>query len=239
MSWKVHDTDEVFAALRGLCSNSYRMYDPSEHRCYYDHDCDVYKCAVDEAAEEYERLVEHCAHQREQLAKLNERWMNGERTEEGAAMSITDELRAWGMSAHAAWKIDRADLDCLHAIADLIEAEHKKAVERARMDGMDATFGDGWVPVDADGVPIRVGDMVGWDGDEEFEVKGFGGSRAERLFYLNESGRFCWGIAENCHHVQPDSWERIMDDAEKLARGDNAAVMELVERCRRLAGEGA
>lgn len=93
MSWKVHDTDEVFAALRGLCSNSYRMYDPSEHRCYYDHDCDVYECAVEDAADEYERLVEHCAHQREQLAKLNERWMNGERTEEGAAMSITDELR--------------------------------------------------------------------------------------------------------------------------------------------------
>lgn len=38
-------------------------------------------------------------------------------------------------------------------------------------------------------------------------------------------------------HVKPDSWERIMDDAEKLARGDNAAVMELVERCRRLAGD--
>lgn len=237
MSWKVHDTDEVFAALRGLCSNSYRMYDPSEHRCYYDHDCETYECAVEEAAEEYERLVEHCTHQREQLAKLNERWMNGERTEEGAAMSITDELRVWGMGAHAAWKIDRTDLDCLHAIADLIDAEHKKAVERARMDGMDATFGDGWVklPVDADGVPIKLGDNVAL-GDGTFEVR-----------RLELYDRDSWDVLDrfgepfsplNLRHVQPDSWERIMDDAEKLARGDNAAVMELVERCRRLAGEG-
>lgn len=237
MSWKVHDTDEVFAALRGLCSNSYRMYDPSEHRYYYDHECETYECAVDEAAEEYERLVEHCTHQREQLAKLNERWMNGERTEEGAAMSITKELREAMMPCISdEWlTIMESTFNC---IADRIDAEHAKAVERARMDGMDATFGDGWVklPVDADGVPIHIGDLMEADGDV-FNVLSM------ELFYDGS-----WSIRNDVgngfeywelHHVKPDSWERIMDDAEKLARGDNAAVMELVERCRRLAGEGA
>ena len=151
-------------------------------------------------------------------------------------MSITDELRVWGMGAHEAWKIDRTDLDCLHAIADLIEAEHKKAVERARMDGMDATFGNGWVklPVDADGVPIKLGDVMEWSN----------GSFTVHELKLTEDGWQTWDSehgytvhADECIHHQPDSWERIMDDAEKLARGDNAAVMELVERCRKLAGD--
>lgn len=100
------------------------------------------------------------------------------------------------------------------------------------------------LPVDADGVPIRVGDEMAFEDGEEFEVKGFGGSRAERLFYLNENGRFCWGIAENCRHVKPDSWVRIIGDAMSF-EGDgwystrDDAMAELVERCRRLAGEGA
>lgn len=151
-------------------------------------------------------------------------------------MSITEELRKYVKTScqNIVGGGRCSGMKKILAIADRIDKEHAEAVADAlQLRGEP----DRWVelPVDADGVPIHVGDMVGWDGDEEFEVKGFGGSRAERLFYLNEGGRFCWGIAENCRHVQPDSWERIMDDAEKLARGDNAAVMELVERCRRLA----
>lgn len=153
-------------------------------------------------------------------------------------MSITEELRDWSMDAHAGWIISRVELDALHAIADRIDAEHKKAVERARMDGMDATFGDGWVklPVDADGVPIHVGDVMEWPDGSTFDVVGIS---ANTLFYVerdfDDSAQ--WTAAHNKRHHQPDSWERIMDDAEKLARGDNAAVMELVERCRRLAGD--
>lgn len=58
-----------------------------------------------------------------------------------------------------------------------------------------------------------------------------------------EPDGFCaWGErrdASPCRlrHVKPDSWERIKDDAARLARGDGSAVLELVERCRRLAGE--
>ena len=155
-------------------------------------------------------------------------------------MSITDELRVWGTSAYAAWKIDRTDLDCLHAIADRIDAEHAAKVVRleayrAAVDGMLKEYVK--LPVDADGVPIHLGDVMEWSN----------GSFTVHELKLTEDGWQTWDSAhgytvhadECIRHVQPDSWERIMDDAEKLARGDNAAVMELVERCRRLAGEGA
>lgn len=44
-----------------------------------------------------------------------------------------------------------------------------------------------------------------------------------------------------CYHVKPDSWERIIHDAFVESQehfGSADAVAELVERCRRLAGEG-
>lgn len=152
-------------------------------------------------------------------------------------MSITEELRAGGKHAPVSdtrWFGE----DELLVIADRIDKEHKKAVERARMDGMDVTFGNGWVklPVDADGVSIKLGDEL--TNGEDLPAK-------VRCMVLDESGWMAstrdlrgYGVPPaTLRHVKPDSWERIMDDAEKLARGDNAAVMELVERCRRLAGE--
>ena len=254
MSWKVHGTDEVFAALRGLCSNSYRMYDPCEHRYYYGHDCDVYECAVEDAAQEYERLLRHCEKQRDELAaiknplgRLKEAFMDNVGTDtehiEGsskvrAGSSITDELRdfAGGLATLAAARE-------ANAIADRIDAEHAKAVERARMDGMDATFGNGWVrlPVDADGVPIRLGDVMEADGDV-FNVLSM------ELFYDGS-----WSIRNDVgngfeywelHHVKPDSWERIIEDAANFALDTQHTARRIslepfVERCRRLAGERA
>lgn len=187
MSWKVHETDEVFAGLRGLCSNVYRMYDPCEYRYYYDHDCDVYECAVEDAADEYERLLRHCDHQREQL-------------------------KAWGNAS---------------------------TLRKIMEDGMDATFGNGWVklPVDADGVPIHIGDLMEADGDV-FNVLSM------ELFYDGS-----WSIRNDVgngfeywelHHVKPDSWERIIADAVKngMYDHDNEHIQQkLVERCRRLAGD--
>jgi hypothetical protein len=86
-------------------------------------------------------------------------------------MSITDELREWAkdntmqdkvLTTYPAQHPVHGTVESLLRIADRIDAEHKKDVERARMDGIDATFGDGWVklPVDADGVPIHIGDRV-------------------------------------------------------------------------------
>lgn len=283
MSWKVHETDEVFAELRGLCSNSYRMYDTSEYRYYYDHECDAYECAVEDAAREYERLLKHCANQREQLAKLNdsqtidilmellneyresgcaldedrvtdyayrldgrtvnERWINGGRTEEGAAMSITDELReAMDPCISDDWlTIPKSEFETL---ADRIDAEHERMYEDLTI-GMEPMTEanmarDGWVklPVDADGVPIHVGDELTNGTDLPAKV---------RCMVLDESG---WMVSTRelrgygmppatLRHVQPDSWERIIKDAQEYVTDDEPlySVSELVERCRRLAGE--
>lgn len=252
MSWKVHETDEVFAALRGLCSNAYRMYDPCEHRYYYDHECDAYECVVEDAAEEYERLLRHCDHQREQLARheMEDGMDNidgGTEVERIEGSSITDGLREYVVSMcgypHSA---KCSGYNNLLDIADRIDADHAKAVERARMDGMDATFGDGWVklPVDADGVPIHIGDLMEVDGD---------------VFNVLSMELFCdgsWSIRNDVgngfeywelHHVQPDTFEQIIKEAADYGgrrtfsgtSGDKAYLAELVERCRRLAGEGA
>lgn len=150
MSFTLHDTDEVFAELRGLCSNSYRMYDPSAYRYYYDHECDAYECAVDNAAEEYERLLAHCNHQREQLARYERDERMDERTKteyDGvgsskvlAGSSITDELRDCIRTASRSYEDVRSpynDREILHipdeeliAIADRIDAAHRKALEK-------------------------------------------------------------------------------------------------------------
>lgn len=90
------------------------------------------------------------------------------------------------------------------------------------------------LPVDAGGVPIRVGDTVAiFDHKEAHAVETL--ELTSRGWFVVAGEHTC--IPTNLHHVQPDSWERILDDAVKLSRGDNDAVMELVERCRRLAHE--
>ena len=70
-------------------------------------------------------------------------------------MSITDELRKWA-EQHKGWHL--FDMQ-LNAIADRIDAEHEAALLNVHTDLMDAS---GWVrlPKDADGVPIRVGDVM-------------------------------------------------------------------------------
>lgn len=278
MSWKVHETDEVFAALRGLCSNAYRMYDPEEYRHYYDHECDAYECAVEDAAREYERLLKHCNHQREQLAKrsgsqtidilmelLNEyqgsecaiaedrvtwyadrldgrtedeRMEERTRTEQNGV--ITDELREY------VGDLQNPKANRLRAIADRIDERYSVKVERlekyrAAVDAMLKEYVK--LPADADGVPIRVGDSVAL-GDGTFEVR--------RLELYDKDS---WDVLDrfgepfsplNLRHVQPDSWERIIGDALTVGWPNDSwsevasdgVHDRLVERCKRLAGEG-
>lgn len=265
MSWKVHETDEVFAGLRGMCSNAYRMYDPCEYRYYYDHDCDVYECAVEDAAEEYERLLKHCEKQREELAaiknplgRLKEAFMDNidggtevERIEGAskvrAGSSITDELMAVAARTECAngrcEKLYRGDLE---RIADRIDERYHRDMATAQQvgynEGEDAAMRDGWVklPVDADGVLIRVGDEM--EDGENLPAR-------VRALMLTVDGWWCKSGIESIlvapsylRHVQPDSWIRIIGDAMSFD-GDgwystrDDAMAELVERCRRLAGE--
>ncbi len=254
MSWKVHETDKVFAALRGLCSNSYRVYAPFEYRYHYDHDCETYECAVEDAAKEYERLLRHCEKQREELAaiknplgRLKEAFMESIEgsSKVRAGSSITDELREW---AHGFTDLYASNERQLLAIADRIDEQHFEKLQLAWADGVARAEGDLKafeatrikLPVDADGEVIRVGDNVA-EGDDEFEV------RALTLY-----DRDSWEVLDRLsvsfsprrlRHVQPDSWERIIADAMLGAERDGApdtysdCLAELVERCRRLAGD--
>lgn len=125
-------------------------------------------------------------------------------------MSITDELR-WWINGNTIIHVTE-----LRAIADGID----ERIEREYVK----------LPVDEDGVPIHVGDYV------ETLIEAFKGERGRVEFLtLTEDGWEVDGDAPSTvRHAQNDSYERILDDAMKLARGNNNAVMKLVERCRRL-----
>jgi len=155
-------------------------------------------------------------------------------------MSITEELRAGGKHVPASdtrWYGEEE----LTAIADRIDKEHAEAVADAlQLRGEP----DRWVelPVDADGVPIHVGDEMEWPDGSTFDVVGIS---ANTLFYVehdfDDSAQ--WTAAHNKRHHQPDSWERIIEDAANYEHDGwqgsfRDFVDGMVERCRRLAGEG-
>lgn len=167
-------------------------------------------------------------------------------------MSITDELREWAARELASWKMARERYDALAAIADRIDAEHERMFLdlTSGMEPMDAEHmaEHGWVklPVDADGVPIRVGDTVEEVGEDptRYTVCGVGTLQDRPAVFYGNPSKYGyadgWDFAENVCHVQPDSWERIIEDAVKngMYDHDNERIQQkLVERCQRLAGE--
>lgn len=148
-------------------------------------------------------------------------------------MSITDELREW--AGRSLYYKERRDE--LTAIADRIDAAHEKGVRELNGYASDSVL----LPLDADGVRIRLGDKLEWASGETFEVIGIGDGGT--LFYM-EGDHAEWTNAEGKRHIKPDSWERIIRDAiaEGFERTDVSAPCdvgndELVERCRKLAGE--
>lgn len=151
-------------------------------------------------------------------------------------MSITDELREWGNR----WEDVVADE--IDAIADRIDEECRRRVEEAYEMGC-FEYGEpqGFVklPVDADGVPIRVGDTIEIDHNGRVtQVDCITCWEESWMVCCSEGGMF---DPKNtlCRHVQRDSWERIIKDAQEYVTDDEPlySVSELVERCRRLAGE--
>lgn len=154
-------------------------------------------------------------------------------------MSITEELRVW--KSHIQTRLApeavltlRAEIN---AIADRIDKEHAEAVADAlQLRGEP----DRWVelPVDANGVPIHVGDELT---DGKVARLLICDDAEENSVYVYESPHvikqiYCYEVV----HRKPDSWERIIHDAFVESQehfGSADAVAELVERCRRLAGE--
>lgn len=155
-------------------------------------------------------------------------------------MSITDELMEWMDRTTTRFDGRRYLLGTdeeLTAIADRIDAEHQKAEDEWRakngdmwlkgynvchkelMEGNPVIVADlenaGWVrlPVDADGVPIRVGDVL--TDDAEFKSEG----KVIRLMLEDES----WSVGLECggwtnpsihewHHYHEPTVEDVLRD---------------------------
>ena len=84
------------------------------------------------------------------------------------------------------------------------------------------------LPVDADGLPIEIGDYLHCDETgKEFPCRGYCcsvGNDGERRWtvecsYDSYSGTSEYVSARRCHHVKPDSWERIIQDAASYGGG--------------------
>ena len=159
-------------------------------------------------------------------------------------MSITRKLRNYARNYE---RMETLSAELI-AIADRIDAEHEAACAEAYGNGVESVALPDMtayvkLPVDADGVPIHIGDKV-----SESDYRPEGGVVVGMKLYqgwdhwLINCG--AWVDPRNCRHVQPDSWERIIDDAAKNIYPNGAfnpcwdeVRAELVERCRRLANE--
>lgn len=130
-------------------------------------------------------------------------------------------------------------IDSIHANLERENASLKAELDRL----MGERDRDGWVelPKDADGEYIHIGDVMEWPEDgETFEVVGIGDGWT--LFYVIEDGVAEWTRAESKRHHQPDTWERIIEDATALGAQmgrRTTQVDDLVARCRALAGDAS
>lgn len=157
--------------------------------------------------------------------------------------SITDELREYALGWDERNRVRRD----LIAIADLIDAEHESACKRERGEGIriaeEAALEEMEheyvkLPVDADGVPIHVGDVVTEHEDgHTFKVDGFMDWDGEWWVFQRDAIQ---APVRRCTHHTTDSWERIIADAYDggFRDPDNEHMRaRLVERCRALAGD--
>lgn len=143
------------------------------------------------------------------------------------SMKPLDELRS--ISDGCAYNEDdcRQWRSCREHRAQLLDAIEREIAERYVM-----------LPVDADGVPWHIGDeALGvnvWEG-ERFTVGGIEltGDGAQLVDAETVDSIPC-GAAR---HVQPDTWERIINDAFGSIEMNDEVRASFVARCRALAGE--
>lgn len=169
-------------------------------------------------------------------------------------MSITDELRKWARDWNWHGYTNVATQLRIEAIANRIDAAHNKALidmrNRAINQGFDEGFASaddwcaqhedvmaehGWIklPTDAEGVLIRVGDWLAESEENPQKVK---------MLMLDCDGwsvnfgdGWCLARLHKWHHVKPDTFESIIEDAMRAGRADVAVnVMPLIKRCKAL-----
>lgn len=171
--------------------------------------------------------------------------------------SITAELRKWISSLYTDGiyidSMGRSSFDELAAIADRIDAEHERMAYdyQHEFDGWKADRDARWVqlPLDADGAPIHVGDELSGYGRPNGVVYCKAVTECMVLVGEKDEGYRQWLLwsADECRHIKPDSWERIIKDAKNqadaAARGQTLIDSfrftdeQLIERCRKLAGD--
>ena len=150
-------------------------------------------------------------------------------------MSITDELRKWAHGFNGPW---RRNEEMLLAIADRIDAEH----EKAEQDLIDANNQMEQLcecsirlPVDADGVPIHVGDKVTEHEDgHTFKVDGFMDWDGEWWVFMRDGIQ---APASRCTHYHEPTVEdvlRAMLDAldVDVCADPDATIAEYAKRLR-------
>ena len=131
--------------------------------------------------------------------------------------------------------VGRTGYDAMVEMCDAIDAVHAN-LERENAELKAEHEGD-WIklPVDADGLPIHVGDVMVY-AETKLCPKKVEAIVSSAVFLTDEGPRY----ADMCRH-QPDSWEHIIEDAlgsrwsapNELSRDFTA----LVARCKKLAGD--
>lgn len=123
-------------------------------------------------------------------------------------MSITDELRAWAKGPTlSSWMAEH-----LTTIADHIDAEHEKATSEfwQKINAVPATDENmaehGWIrlPVDADGEPVHIGDVMAYaDNTKPKEVIAL----VPPAVFLTEDGP---RYADMCRHYHAPTVEDVL-----------------------------
>lgn len=141
-------------------------------------------------------------------------------------MSITDELRKWWVRKFPV--MDKELHKDFTAIADRIDAEHQKAI-RELNNLADASV---LLPVDADGVPIRVGDvMESKNGIREVDAL----QKSSRKWSVGlvpvGGGAFSWHDAETLlHHHAPTVEDLLFSYGQSCIRVSNEAETDAAKQ---------
>ena len=144
-------------------------------------------------------------------------------------VAITDELRLFAADPYTGWvPTDKQQAD-LRAIADRIDAEHERALRESYDNGYasaddwiaqheDAMAEHGWIrlPLDADGVPIRVGDRLDGYG-KTIEVVELRHGRSGWVLISRDGNAYADTFAFTHHHA-PTVEDVLREFADEVQR---------------------